>query len=197
MRHNRPEHWESGHCKSRRWQKQRWNAVLTALSIAIGAGICATDGFAARAKLKDWETVQSERHGFMIAYPGSVFTQRSDVPADDGLVLVSRDGGARLVIGTFVNDTAATLSEYREQLLSENYNGADLDYAPVKKRSFIISGTRGDMHFYERVSFTCGGRLINSWALLYPVSERHIYDRIIEAIAPTYSPGAGKSGQCD
>jgi hypothetical protein len=53
------------------------------------------------------------------------------------------------------------------------------------------------MHFYERVSFTCGGRLINSWALLYPVSERGIYDRIVEAIARTYSPGAGRSGQCE
>ena len=80
---------------------------------------------------------------------------------------------------------------------TENYGGADLDYAPVKKRSFIVSGTRGTMHFYERVSFTCGGRLINSWALLYPVAERHIYDRIVEAIARTYSPGAGRNGRCD
>lgn len=158
----------------------------------------APEALAARAKLKNWETIQSERHGFMIAYPGSVFTSREDGPnSDDGHVLISRDGGARLVVGAFPNDTDASLAEYRAQLLSDNYGGADLDYAPVKKRSFIISGTRGDMHFYERVSFTCGGRLINSWALLYPVSERHIYDRIVEAIAPTYSPGAGRTGQCD
>ena len=26
--------------------------------------------------------------------------------------------------------------------------------------------------FYERVTFTCGGRLINSWAMLYPTEER-------------------------
>ena len=66
--------------------------------------------------------------------------------------------------------------------MAENYSGADLDYAPVRKRFFVVSGTRGDMHFYERVSFTCGGRLINSWALLYPVAERHIYDRVVEAV---------------
>ena len=61
----------------------------------------------------------------------------------------------------------------------------------------VVSGTRGDMHFYERVSFTCGGKLINSWALLYPVSERHIYDRVVEAVARTYQPGSGRTGECD
>jgi hypothetical protein len=182
MRHNR---------------KGRWNAALVALAVSVGTGVCTDDAFAARSKLKNWETIQSERHGFMIAYPGSMFSVKNDVPNDDGLVLVSRDGGARLIIGTFANETSATLAEYREQLLTENYNGADLDYAPVKNNWFIVSGTRSEMHFYERVSLTCGGRLINSWALLYPVSERHIYDRVVEAIAPTYSPGAGRSGQCD
>jgi hypothetical protein len=182
MRHNR---------------KRRGNATLLALAIAAGLGLCATEASAARVKLKNWETIESARHGFMIAYPGSVFSVETQAPDGDGLVLVSRDGGARLVIGAFANETAATLAEYREQLLTENYTGADLDYAPVKKRSFVISGTRGAMHFYERVSFTCGGRLINSWALLYPVSERHIYDRIVEAIAPTYTPGAGRDGHCD
>lgn len=167
-------------------------------ALLAGVSLIAPEALAARAKLKNWETIQSDRHGFMIAYPGSVFTSRNSGPNDeDGSVLVSRDGGARLIVGAFPNDAEASLAEYRAQLLSDNYSGADLDYAPVKKRSFIISGTRGDMHFYERVSFTCGGRLINSWALLYPVSERHIYDRIVEAIAPTYSPGAGRTGQCD
>jgi hypothetical protein len=159
-------------------------------------GMTTVDGHA-RAKLKQWQTIENERYGFMIAYPGSVFTPGGSAPADEGHVLVSHDGGARLLVAAFANDTEATLAEYREQLLTGNYQGADIDYAPVKKRSFVLSGTRGDMHFYERVSFTCGGRLINSWALLYPVSERRIYDRIVEAIARTYSPGTGRSGQCE
>lgn len=182
MRHNR---------------KGTWTKTALILGLACVAFSVATDSQAARARLKQWETIQNERYGFMIAYPGSVFSPGQNVSAEAGHVLVSRDGGARLLIGAFDNETAATLAEYRDQLLSENYNGADLDYAPVKKRSFVVSGTRGTMHFYERVSFTCNGRFINSWALLYPVAERHIYDRIVEAIAPTYSPGAGRTGQCD
>lgn len=152
---------------------------------------------AGQARLGGWATIQSERFGFMIAYPGSVFAPREGAATEEGHVLVSRDGGARLLVGAFENEGAATLEEYREQLLSENYSGADIDYAPTRKRWFIVSGTRGEMHFYERVSFTCGGKLINSWALLYPVSERRIYDRIVEAIARTYTPGAGRTGECD
>jgi hypothetical protein len=171
-------------------------SLLGAIAIIGAMGIFAAEGNA-RAKLKQWQTIENERFGFVIAYPGSVFMPRVGVPSQEGHVLVSHDGGARLLVGAFANDNEATLSEYREQLLTENYQGADIDYAPVRKRYFVLSGTRGDMHFYERVSFTCGGKLINSWALLYPVSERRTYDRIVEAIARTYSPGAGPSGQCE
>lgn len=156
-----------------------------------------TAAIAAGQKLKQWETIESERYGFMIAYPGSVFAPGETAATENGHVLISRDGGARLLVAAFDNEDQATLAEYRQQILADNYNGADLDYAPVRKRSFVVSGTRGTMHFYERVSFTCGGKLINSWALLYPVAERHIYDRIVEAIARTYSPGAGRNGRCD
>ncbi len=165
---------------------------LSASTLAI-----ATEAHAECVKLKQWETIQNERFGFTIAYPDSVFAPSQNIASEDGHVLISRDGGARLVIGAFANESDATLAEYRRQILSENYAGADLDYAPMRKRFFVVSGTRSSMHFYERVSFTCGGRMINSWALLYPVSERHIYDPIVEAIAPTYSPGPGRTGQCD
>lgn len=177
-------------------KRTHWPAIwLTVLCLAVPAASFPAE--ASRTKLKQWQTIENERYGFMIAYPGSVFTPREVAPGAEGHVLVSHDGGARLLVGAFANDASATLMEYRDQILSENYSGADLDYAPIKKRSFIVSGTRGEMHFYERVSFTCGGQLINSWALLYPVSERHIYDRIVEAIARTYSPGAGRGGRCD
>jgi hypothetical protein len=176
---------------------RRLGSAALGLLLALVASMASTGAEARRVRLGPWETVHGDRYGFMIAYPASVFTPRDAVPREEGQVLVSRDGGARLLIGTFTNEAEATLEEYREQLLTENYDGADLDYAPVRKRWFVLSGTRGDMHFYERVSLTCGGRLINSWALLYPVSERHIYDPIVEAVAPTYSPGAGRTGQCD
>lgn len=51
--------------------------------------------------------------------------------------------------------------------------------------------------FYQRVGFTCGGKLINGWAVLHPASERRTYHRVVEAITRTYKPGAGRMGYCD
>lgn len=166
------------------------------LGLVIVALFASSEALAARVKLRNWQQIESARFGFMIAYPGNVFELKAS-QSEEGQVLVSHDGAARLLVGAFDNDGHATLAEYREQILSENYKGANLDFAPVKGTWFIVSGTQGTMHFYERVSFTCGGRLINSWALLYPVAERPFYDRVVEAIARSYTPGAGRTGSCD
>jgi hypothetical protein len=181
----------------RRIERKCRSVLAASFSAALLSLQGSPPAHAGKLRLGDWASIQSQRYGFMIAYPGTVFTPRQGAPAEEGLVFISRDGGARLLVGAFENEGAATLEEYRAQLLSENYSGADLDYAPMKRKWFIVSGTRGAMHFYEKVSFTCGGKLINSWALLYPVSERNVYDRIVEAIAPTYTPGAGRTGACD
>lgn len=173
-----------------------WNGIA-AITASLLTTIAISSAHAAKARWTDWGTVQSERHGFSIAYPKQVFKLDESGAKEEGQVLVSTDGKARLIIGTFQNEVNATLADYRAQLLEDNYTGAVLDYAPVKDKWFIVSGTREGMHFYERVSFTCGGRLINSWAMLYPASEKRLYDRVVEAIARTYTPGAGRSGNCE
>jgi hypothetical protein len=172
--------------------------ILKLLIAAPGMVITAAAALAAQSvALSDWATIQNARYGFMIAYPGNVFEPKPGNATIEGQVFVSRDGTAKLIVATFENEGGVTMDEYRRQILEQNYAGAKLDFAPVRKRWFIVSGTRGNMHFYERVSFTCSGRLINSWALLYPSDQRQFYDRVVEAVARTYSPGAGRTGQCD
>lgn len=141
-----------------------------------------------------WTNVKNVRTGLTISYPADIFKEKAIEP--EGQVLVSRDGHARLLIGGFVNETGTSVDEYRRQLLQDNYRGVEPDYAPRRKTWFVISGTVGTMTFYERVTFTCSGRFINTWAMLYPASERMFYDRIVEAIAPTFKPGTGTSGRC-
>ena len=146
---------------------------------------------------RDWAMLHNDRHGFLIAYPIDVFEQKADPATDEGRILYSRDGKAQLLVGAFENEEQTTIAAYRDYLIKENYPGAELDYAPVYDRWFVLSGTIGDKEFYERVSFTCGGRRINSWAMIYPKAENGFYDRVVEAVARTYSPGAGRSGNCD
>jgi len=177
------------------WHLSRAATSLLTLSIlASFAGGIATEAADWR---RDWATLRNERHGFLIAYPSDVFQQAGEPRTDEGRVLYSRDGKAQLLVGAFLNEEDTTLSEYRQYLMEENYAGADIDYAPVRGKWFVISGTIGDREFYERVSFTCNGHLINSWAMVYPKAERRFYNRVIEGVARTYLPGAGRTGQCD
>lgn len=175
---------------------RRTLAVLLALAALVALGRHGPVATPATARNADWRSIVHPARGYAIAYPGDVFVPDETVQAADGSVLISRDGSARLLVGTFDNTGDFTIDSYRSFLLSQNYSGADIDYDRRTPRWFVISGTRGDTMFYERVTFACGGRWINSWAMLYPVRERRFYDPIVEAVARTYSPGAGMDGNC-
>ncbi len=138
-------------------------------------------------------TYRNERHGFTVSYPAAQFVA---LPAatEDARLFVSKDDKARLLVGTLPNSDSKSLSEYRSFLLRESYAGAKMDYAPVRNDWFVLSGTRNGTSFYQRVTFTCSGRSITSWALLYPEAERGTYDRIVEQVHRSYRAGAGN---CD
>lgn len=172
-------------------------ASFTAWTAALAGAVLLPLSAALAARLHTWMTIESERFGYSLAYPGSVFTADNGRAGDEGHVLVSHDGRARLLAAAFPNTEETSLEDYRAYLLKNNYPGATLDYAPIRKKWFVLSGTRDGTMFYERVSFTCGGRLINSWAVLYPATERRLYDRVIEVVARSYAPGAGRDGTCD
>ena len=166
----------------------------------VGVWFLAVSGFGAAIaspKLDDWATLKNERHGFAIAYPIDVFEQKTEPTTDEGRVLLSKDGKAKLLVGAFENADSQSLQAYRQFLLDQQYAGATIDYSAGKQHWFVLSGTHNGEIFYQRVSFTCGGKLINSWAMLYPVEEKKTYDRVLTAIARTYSPGAGHTGACD
>ena len=167
--------------------------ILLACALVMGGALAAV----AAPKLDDWATVHNERHGFTIAYPVNVFEQKSPPTTDQGRVLLSKDGKAKLLIGAFDNSENSSLTAYRDYLMESQWAGSDIDYAPIRQKWFVLSGTRNGEIFYERVSFTCGGKLINSWVMTYPAAERKVYDRVLEAIARTYLPGAGKAGSCN
>ena len=148
--------------------------------------------------VSDWATLHNERHGFLIAYPVKVFQQDADPTTDEGRVLSSVDGKAQLLVGAFANDEQTTIEAYREFLLKEPVCRCRTSSTrPCTTTGSCSRARSASKEFYERVSFTCGGRLINSWAMIYPKAQNGFYDRVVEAVARTYSPGAGRSGNCD
>ena len=171
-------------------------SLMRAATICAVLALMPQNVLAQSSRLSDWATIQNKRFGFQIAYPANIFFPAPTPSGNDGRVLKSADGQAKLLVATFENTENQTIDAYRKFLLSDIYANTTIDYSPQKQRWFVLSGTRGDETFYERVTFSCGGKLINSWAMLYPTSQKSLYDRVVEAVSKTYTAGSGADGSC-
>ena len=153
--------------------------------------VMATPLLAAAIGADGWGNYRDSRYGFSIAYPSNIFRPDPNAQSRSGArAFISRDGTAKLLVGAFDNESGESMAQYRSYILKQSYAGADIDYAPVRKKFFVLSGNHNGITFYERVSFTCGGNVINSWAMIYPQSEKRFYDKVVEAVAKTYRPGS-------
>lgn len=152
---------------------------------------------AAEIQLANWTSYRNARFGFSLKYPGEVFAAAETLLADGSVrVLVSRDGRAMLQIAAASVPAAATIAKYRRALMQQRYGGATYDYAPQQSHWFVLSGTRGEEMFYERITFSCDGRSRHGWQLTYPLAERAFYDRIVEEMHRTYRHGNGPGARC-
>jgi hypothetical protein len=158
-------------------------AGLAAACIGLSAaGSHAQDGLA---------TYKSDRYGFSLSYPAAQFIALPAV-TEEARQFISKDGKARLLVGTLNNSGRRSLADYRDFLLGQSYAGAKIDYTALRGNWFVVSGDRAGMTFYERVTFTCGGRIINSWAMLFPTADKPTYDRVIEQIHRAYRVADGR-----
>ena len=71
----------------------------------------------------------------------------------------------------------------------ESYAEYKVDYAPSGATWFVLSGQNDRDVFYEKVIFSCSGRIINSFALIYPIESKRDFDPIVEGIEKTFRPG--------
>ena len=140
----------------------------------------------------DWADYHNERFGLGLSYPTSVFRLERATTDGDGRLFRSRDGRARLLVGAFVNADGLSPASYQRFAARYSYPGMRIDYAPSGRNWTVLSGIRGDTMVYEKAMFSCGGSLINSFAMLYPVEERRFYDPIVERIEDSFRPGRGE-----
>jgi hypothetical protein len=108
-----------------------------------------------------------------------------------GQIFRSKDGKAFLQTAAFANVDKVSTAVYKSRVVA-SYAGARIEYERLADNFFVISGIRGKEVFYERVTFSCGGRVINAWAMTYPQAEGALYDRIVEEIARTFRPAENR-----
>lgn len=168
--------------------------------LLLGGGLVlatvALAGAGAFAQAARFDTHDNDKHGFSLTYPKDTFVALP-ISTPDGFQAVSRDGNARLLVGTISNFDGKSLGDYRAFLINAAYPGAKIDYAPVRPTWFVVSGIRkdGTTAFYQRVNFVCGGRNINSWAVIFPAGQEPVYSRIIDQIHRDYAVGDGNCGK--
>ena len=147
-----------------------------------------------------WIAFRDGRLGFSFEYPSALFSAEAGDPTDalkdltsrrSGQVFRSRDGKAYLQAAAFENTQRLGAAAYKAQVAGSTYRGTRITYERVGENFFVLSGIRGTDEYYERVTFTCGGRLINVWTMTYPIANRDLYDKIVEEIARTFRPAEG------
>ena len=136
-----------------------------------------------------WAPYVNERYGFSFRYPASVFESERRSENGDGEVFVGVRGDSRLLVGAFENADDHTVASYMNYIMRESYSGYNIDYAPRGQTWFVLSGENERNVFYEKVMFTCGGRIISSFALIYPIASKAMFDPIVEGIEKTFRPG--------
>ena len=134
--------------------------------------------------------------GVSLDVPLGVFEAMPVDTDAQGQLFVGRDDGAQLLLGAFRNVDGRSVAEHQRFVIRSNYANAEIDYAPVRRSWFVVSGTLDKRTFYQRVTFTCGGRLISSWAMIYPTSRKRFYDNIVERIHKSFRVGRGPQGGC-
>lgn len=148
-----------------------------------------------RARGSGWVSHHNAAFKFSLKYPADVFAH--DVGSDETMrTFVSRDGAAVLNVFTTNNVSGASLARYRRARMEEHYAGAVFEKSPQRKYGFVLSGTQGDRVFYERVTFSCDGLAIHGWQMLFPVSQRTVYDLVADEVSRTYTHRTRPGARC-
>jgi len=142
-----------------------------------------------RAEGYEWVPYVNERFGFSLRYPADVFERERRSEAGDGEVFVGVRDHSQLLVGAFENRDGHTVESYMGFIRRQSYPGYTVSYAPRGRTWFVLSGEDNERIFYEKVMFSCQGRIINSFALIYPIESKRQFDPIVEGIEKTFRPG--------
>jgi hypothetical protein len=157
------------------------------IAMALVIGTCLQVPSAAA---QDWTDYRNQRFGFHLQYPASLFAVERTSEAGDGQVFAAREGDARLLVGALINDTGYSPASYQQYIARQSYGDYQITYRRSGSSWFVLSGEGKGRTFYEKVMFSCTGRLINSFAMIYPSDQRAVFDPVIERIENTFRPGS-------
>jgi curved DNA-binding protein CbpA len=152
---------------------------------------------AIRARGSAWVAYRNAEFKFSLKYPADVFAYDIGSSTENVRTFVSRDGVAVLNIFTANNLSGTLLARYRRARVEEHYADAVFEKTPQRKYWFVLSGTQGERAFYERVTLSCDGRTIHGWQMIFPISQRTVYDLVADEVNRTYTQMTRPGARCE
>ena len=180
--------------------RDHWSHALSFVAVLIAGGarllqfgVIFSSLFLApitsKAAFPEWSSARDPDLGFGYSYPSGLFARIEGDEKPSFHYFASADLTAKFLVGGW-NNTAGQSPEGFKRWVMENVGGYDeLTYRPRGRSWFVLSGYRGDQIYYEKVMFSCGGGLVNVFAITYPIAERDVYDPIVERMENTFKPG--------
>ncbi len=159
------------------------NLTLASL-IYLGAITSAT------AATPPWVVERDDGLGFQFTYPRHLFQPTEGEGKPSFHYFVSRDAEAKFMVGAWNNEAGQTPSEFKRWLLANTGGYDEQTYVPRGRSWFVISGYRGDAIYYEKVMFSCAGRVVNVLAISYPKESRGLYDPVVEQMEDSFRPSS-------
>jgi hypothetical protein len=157
--------------------------------ISIGLALFGLAGTAHAQPSGDWVEHRNEKYGFSLKYPSELFKLERTTEAGDGHAFVSADGKARLLVGALQNVAGSTPASYQDHIAQQSYSRFKVSYRPIGKTWFALSGEGNGEIFYEKVIFSCSGRLISSFAIIYSIERRDLFDPLVERMEDSFRAG--------
>ena len=165
----------------------RTNSHTLTICLAISLLFAANVGRGA----EGWINQRDPDFGFSYSLPGGAFKPvQGDRPSF--YYYSSPETGAKFMVGAWRND-GKTPSEFKNWMLTHIGGYEEVTYRPGGRSWFVLSGYRDDQIYYEKVIFSCGGRVASAFALVYPDALRKRFDPVVERVEDTFQ----KSRNCD
>jgi len=120
---------------------------------------------------------QNDKFGFVVRYPGHIFTKKILPDAGDGILLQGRDGLECRVYGSWFSESIR--ESYRHVLQWEEKAGSRITYKVQKRGWFVISGIHkgGITLFYQKTYFKKETSI--TMRFVYRVKDKVRYDSLI------------------
>ncbi len=138
-----------------------------------------------------WRSYENPRFGYLVSYPANLFSAINNPANTGGVVFKSEDGKAHITVSASINSQNQTPESYVKWVTRESGLIDLVTYSKSTKNWAVISGFKGNMVYYEKTIFSCNNRVLNWVTLLYPVSEKSLYDRLVGKVTKSLEPGKG------